>query len=208
MDLTNQRFGRLTVKSLHGRNKSRGLVWLCECDCGNFTTCDTAHLRNGHTSSCGCFHRDVVREKSTNNKNSVIHGDYKSKLYNVWHSMKQRCLCTTHIRYVDYGGRGITICSDWLEYIKFKEWALNSGYKEGLTIERINNNGNYEPSNCRWATNTEQQSNKRSNRFFLYQNRKFTLTQIANKFGMSISGFKYAMNKKLIKNIKELKNDI
>lgn len=159
-----QKIGRLTILSDTGQRKYGMVVWLCRCDCGNLTEVRSSCLTSGQTKSCGCFHRDSIiqRRKLQVGKNdpSFKHGD---KFYGVavppygsWISMIQRCTYSNHSAYHRYGGRGITICSEWRnDYRVFKRWALANNYKPGLSIDRINNDGNYEPSNCQWLTKSE-----------------------------------------------------
>ena len=154
VDLTGMKFGRLTVIEraesyvLPSSGKKRS-QWLCECECGNRCVVQAGHLKSGHTQSCGCLNRDIVKERAT-------HGESKTPLYFVWKSMRQRCKNPNNRRYRDYGGRGIDICKEWDEFLNFKDWALKNGYKEGLTIDRINNDLGYSPSN-NGKTQTQKQ---------------------------------------------------
>lgn len=107
------------------------------------------------------------------------HGLSKTKNWNVWQSMLQRCNNSNNKDYINYGGRGIKVCEEWLEYINFYNWSMTNGYCEGVSIDRINSNGDYEPSNCRWITNKEQQNNKRNNIHILYEGKILTLTELA-----------------------------
>lgn len=150
IDLTGQRFGRLTVIERGPNSPSGSARWRCKCDYGNETLTATAKLRNGTTQSCGC----LGLEHATQAK--IKHGARHERLYNVWAAMKQRCYNPHKDGYKYYGGKGVTICDEWREdYAKFKAWAYANGYEPGLTIDRIDSNGNYEPSNCRWVTFAE-----------------------------------------------------
>lgn len=158
-DLTGMRFGYLTVlskdESLKYKHQTH-TTWLCLCDCGNTTIVRGYCLRNGHTQSCGC----LGREKRL--KSATKHGQSETRLYAIWHAMKQRCFNPNHKNYVDYGGRGIKVCEEWKnDFQAFYDWAMANGYEESLSIDRINNDGNYEPQNCRWVTMKEQCNNRR-----------------------------------------------
>lgn len=151
-DLTGQRFGKLVVIKPE-RNNGHGIEWICKCDCGNETVVRSDGLVTGHAKSCGCYNKELKR--------NYKHGMYKTNIYKVWCGMKQRCNNPNNHEYNRYGGRGIKICKEWNEdFEKFGKWALSHGYKQGLQIDRINNNGNYEPSNCRFVTALENMHNR------------------------------------------------
>lgn len=159
IDLQGKRFGRLLVVSREQNSSNGHARWKCVCDCGNEKVVSSDSLRSGRTISCGCYNT----ERFIKENRQVTHGLRKHKLYGVWRSMKERCVCETHYAYKDYGARGITVCKEWLNDFKvFYDWAMNNGYKEGLTIDRINNNSGYYPENCRWVTMEIQNKNKRN----------------------------------------------
>ena len=122
------------------------------------------------------------------------HGQTNTHLFRVWSHMRERCEREKHPYYKDYGGRGISVCSEWRDFLPFKDWAERSGFQIGLTIDRIDTNGNYEPANCRWVTQKEQQNNKRSNRVIEYAGEHLTLTQTAEKYGINKTTLKERLN--------------
>lgn len=221
LDITNHKYGKLTVIKRHGRNTSNKITWLCKCDCGNETIVAGNSLRTGYTESCGClkgrsleyltgmtFNRWKVKERiedandqntkwkcvcecgnesivasgalksgmskscgcykneqtSQRNRAMATHGKTNTRLYRIWNNMKDRCLNSNSKDFVNYGGRGIRIHEDWInDFQVFYDWAMNNGYSYELSIDRMDNNGHYEPSNCRWTTMEEQQNNTRNN---------------------------------------------
>lgn len=151
-NLTNQKFGRLLAICPTKKRKHRFVVWLCRCDCGNLVEAKSGQLASGGTKSCGCLQKERTKQVHT------THGDAakKTRLYRTRTNMKQRCYDRNNIAYHRYGGRGIEICDKWNNsYPAFKAWALANGYADNLTIDRIDNDGNYEPSNCQWLTRSE-----------------------------------------------------
>lgn len=154
IDLTGRQFGLLTV-CRRSKEKAVRVKWLCICQCGNKITVEGQHLRSGATISCGCYHKDEL------SKRIKKHGYSETRLYSIWHGMKCRCFTKNHIAYAYYGGRGISICDEWLDFMKFRKWALLNGYSDNLEIDRIDNALGYEPNNCRWVTHAENMKNLR-----------------------------------------------
>lgn len=186
VDISGKKFGRLTVVSKVGSN-GHSTLWLCKCECGKMKEVTLSHLRQGCVMSCGCLTKEIASERGYKSKigeRSRKHGDNKTKLYNVWAGMKRRCQNSNTLHYNDYGGRGITVCDEWQEYIPFKEWAIATGYKEGLSIERKDVNGNYEPNNCYWIPLKMQGKNRRNTIYIQYNDKDYTIEEIAEITGL------------------------
>lgn len=182
IDLTGRKFGRLTAMERVGSNKNKRAVWLCKCDCGKTVTVDSYSLKSGNTKSCGCLNTDVRSKRMT--EMHTKHGESKTRLYKIWRSMLSRCMWENPYYYDRYGGRGISICGQWMEYEPFRDWALSNGYSDDLSIDRMDVNGNYCPENCRWADRKTQGNNKRNNVFLEYGGGRKTIAQWANETGI------------------------
>lgn len=157
-DLTGRRFGKLTVLSKSPEKRGRAYAWVCQCDCGKIThPIITYRLLQGKTRSCGCLRGDFARSKAT-------HGLSRTRLYGIWRNMKSRCTNPNVEKFKRYGGRGIAICDEWVNsFESFRDWAMANGYADGLSIDRIDVNGNYCPENCRWVDEAIQANNKSNN---------------------------------------------
>ena len=180
VDLTGQVFGRLTVIERVDLPTKSYAVWLCKCSCGRVKKVRSCHLRNGVIVSCGCYHKEKI------SKGRRTHGETKTRLYNTWKNMKSRCYWKGHEFYRIYGGRGITVCDEWKNSFEtFRNWALEHGYSDKLTIDRIDVNGNYEPSNCRWITQKEQCHNKNTNRVVEYHGKKGVFLDMCRRLNVN-----------------------
>jgi hypothetical protein len=156
LDLTGQRFNKLTALRPTNRRSGGKVVWECVCDCGNPAYVASNKLRNGSTKSCGCQVRDCLLQRN------ITHGLTNTRLYRIWDSMKTRCLNPRSKTYRYYGGRGITICDEWRHDFKaFYDWAVANGYADHLTLDRSDGDAGYSPDNCKWSTWHEQRLNQR-----------------------------------------------
>lgn len=177
-DLTGREFGRLSVIEF-SHVDIRGIGhWLCACICGQSRVAASNHLRSGHTKSCGCYRRELVSKKNTS------HGKSTYPEYSVWRGMLRRCTDRNDAYYSYYGGRGITVCHEWLS---FEQFYVDMGPRPSKdhSIDRIDNDGNSCKENCRWVTLKEQQNNRRSNRMLTCNGKTRTLTQWADELGIS-----------------------
>ena len=187
IDLTGNRYGRLFVieraeNKKRNNNKTR-IMWKCVCDCGNTVIVESAHLRSGHSQSCGCITKK--------------HGMFGTRIYKIWDGMKQRCYNENHERYIDYGGRGISICEEWKnDFQAFYDWSMANGYADDLTIDREDVNGNYEPGNCRWTDDIVQHNNTRVNRYIEFNGETHTMAEWARIQGINYSTLSSRLNKK------------
>lgn len=180
IDLTGQQFGRLTVIQRSGTSQSRQAQWLCQCACGNTTLVQAYDLKSGNTQSCGCQRKE--------NFTHTIHGHSGERLHGIWKGMKSRCYNRNRANYKDYGGKGVVVCDEWKNNFEaFYVWAVTHGYSDELSIDRIDPEGNYEPSNCRWADSTIQGSNRTNVAVIECNGEKHTVTEWAK-----ITGIKYA----------------
>lgn len=175
-DITGQKFGFLTVL---GRDTStigeRNSKWICECECGSVKTYVRCALVSGHTKSCSC----------KNFGNATKHGMSKTRIFSTWCKMRSRCRNASPKDYKSYQAKGISVCKEWdNDFMCFYQWAMNNGYSEELTIDRIDNNKGYSPDNCRWTTNTEQQRNKTTNIRVVYNGEEMLLIDVCRKLNL------------------------
>lgn len=179
IDISGKKFGRLTAISFAYR-KGKDYYWLFKCDCGKDKIIRKNSVISGRVVSCGCYHNEMT---GLINKKHCMKG---TRLYHCWDGMKQRCYNKNCSNYKRYGGRGIKVCDEWRDNFKpFMEWAINNGYKDDLTIDRIDVNGNYTPANCRWATAKEQVRNRRNNVWITYKGETKLLVDWLKFFGKS-----------------------
>ncbi len=181
-DLTKEGpFGRLAVISCVGSKFGGNTYWLCRCDCGELTQVRGSHLTAGDVTSCGCARAERCAALGRRGL-ARTHGASGTPTFNSWKSMLSRCFDPRHPSWADYGGRGITVCRAWFDYPAF---AADMGERPaGLTIDRIDTNGNYEPGNCRWSTNREQQTNKSNNVSLTFDDRTQTIVEWAEELGL------------------------
>lgn len=178
VDMAGMRIGRLTVISRAENTRQNKAQWLCECDCGNEVVVSRRHLKDMSTLSCGCYRSDYAKD------NNSTHGMKGTRLYRIWSGMKDRC-CNPKSKYWDrYGARGIAICQEWLGFQEFYNWSIAHGYSKNLTLDRIDNDKGYSPENCRWATYSEQENNRRNNRILEFYGESHTVAEWSRIVGI------------------------
>ena len=176
-DLSGQKFNCLAVIEHAGRNHAGKHIYLCKCDCGKTVILRGEDVKSGNTKSCGCLRRQMTIDKN------YKHGYAHTPMYNVWLGIKERCLNPNNSSYKNYGGRGITICDDWMDYKNFHR-DMAPTYKTGLTLERIDNEKGYCEDNCIWADRNVQGNNKRNNHFIRFKGEVGTISQMARKYDL------------------------
>lgn len=180
INLVGLRFGKLTVLSESIKNKSGHIKWLCKCGCGNEKIIDGHSLRSGKTKSCGCYASQKTKERN------YKHGYCKERLYKIWWGIKMRTCNEKRREYKYYGGRGIIMCDEWLNnYLAFRKWAISNGYKDNLSIDRIDVDGNYCSDNCRWTDNETQANNMTTNHLLKFNGRTQNITQWSKELGIN-----------------------
>ena len=176
-DLSGERFGRLVVIKRDHKDKNNNWYWLCQCDCGKTPIFQGGALTSGRVKSCGCLKNEKFTERVT------THGMTNTRIYKIWSGMKGRCYTPSSGGYNNYGGRGIKVCDEWIGengFINFYNWSMKNGYNDNLTIDRIDVNGNYEPSNCRWTDNHTQQNNRRDCVYINILGKNYTIAEWSN----------------------------
>lgn len=182
LELVGKRFGRLLVIEKSAQ-KGKGTYWKCLCDCGNEVVVYGYSLNKGSTRSCGCLNKDRIKQM---NIEGATHGMSRDRLYRIYYGMKNRCYRKDTNRYENYGGRGIEVCSEWLnDFEAFAKWAFQNGYREDLTLDRIDNSKGYEPNNCRWATKKEQVLNSSQAKLYTYEGKTLCVADWASEKGIS-----------------------
>ena len=190
IDYTGQKFGRLTVVERIGtkergtKHKIKTPLWLCKCECGNEKIVTSAELRTGDVKSCGCLQLELISELSKTHGDATKNSKYY-RLYKIWTHMLNRCEKPSDKAYPNYGGRGISVCAEWHDYQTFKTWSVDNGYSDELSIDRIDNNGDYTSSNCRWTDFYTQANNRRSCRYVTINNKTKTITEWCRIYGIS-----------------------
>lgn len=187
-DISGKKFNMLTViepvRIMDNRNRKNGTIkWNCLCECGNTTILTKYLITSGTVKSCGCY----KTQKMKNGELHLKHGYAKTRIYRIWNLMKERCKNKNNPSFMNYGGRGITLCKEWESFDPFCKWAMSHGYSDKLSIDRIDVNGDYCPENCRWATAKEQSRNKRTNREIEYNGKTMLLKDWANELNISSS---------------------
>ena len=196
--MISRKFGRLTVIGFAGIHitpcGTKRRMWKCRCECGNETTVTENNLKNGSTKSCGCWKYEKIKEHNTK------HGGTNDRLYGIWKSMKRRCNSPKDSHYKSYGGRGIKVCDKWNDYENFKKWAYANGYNEDAeygecTLDRINNDGDYEPNNCRWVNRIVQANNTSKNHLVSLNGTQMTIAEFARVMNIPKNHARYYIDK-------------
>ena len=183
-ELSGKRFGKLLV--LYRVNQTEdgdhAPLWKCQCDCGNTVKVKSGNLMSGKTNSCGCIKREKT---SLLGRSRRIYSATEKRLHSIWTDMLRRCENPSNKDFHNYGARGITVFNEWHNFESFKAWSFENGYASNLSIDRIDVDGGYSPSNCRWATVMEQANNKRNTRFVNYNGEKISVANLAKKKNIS-----------------------
>lgn len=174
-DYINRKYNKLTILREYKKENNNSTYVLCQCDCGNTTIQSLSTVINNKVKSCGCL-------RTYKYENEIIN----KRLYKIWQHVKSRCYCKTDPKYKNYGARNITICDDWKDdFLVFQKWAINNGYNDSLTIERIDVNGNYTPDNCKFISFSEQTKNKTCSHYYKVNNKIYSLKELAEYLNVS-----------------------
>lgn len=184
-NIKGQKFNKLEAIERKGKDKYGNYLWTCACDCGNKIQTTVSHLRSGNTQSCGCYQKQKVQEIFSK------HNLKGTRIYTIYQNMKERCYNSNHPAYKYYGGKGVAIAQEWHSIEDFYQWALNNGYQDDLTIDRIDGTKNYCPENCRWIPMRDQAKNQTSNINITYRGETKILAEWASLLGMSPGALKY-----------------
>jgi hypothetical protein len=191
-DLRSNVYGKLIPLYIDTERTKRKAYWICQCKCGNIASIRSDQLQNGSCKSCGC----IKKEQDKLNLDRTTHNLSKTRLYKIWQHMKARCYDQSRHDYYRYGGRGVKVCNEWFRSFEtFYNWSMVNGYVNTLSIDRIDNNGNYEPDNCKWSTGKEQANNRRSNIKIFYKNNIVTLKQLSELTAIKYDILRYRVNK-------------
>lgn len=188
LDLVGKRFGRLTVVEYDSCNQHGKSMWNCRCECGNTCLVRGTRLTSGHTKSCGCYSQDITKVRAT------THGLSNTRLYNIWRVMRKRCDYENGANYKHYGAKGIRVCAEWYNFENFRDWAITNGYEDGLTIDRIDNNGNYTPENCRWVDMKAQSRNTSRNKLITFRGETHCMQDWADILGINYRTIQQRIN--------------
>lgn len=188
IDLTGQKYGRLTAIEVDTTKHKAITYWICECECGKRKSVSTGNLRSGAVLSCGCLQKEKAIQAKTKHGN-LHHEGKEPRLYRIWKCIRNRCYGANSQRdcYKNYAGRGISMCEEWDDFTAFEKWALENGYADNLSIDRIDVNGDYEPSNCRWADTKTQANNTRRNVRITYNGETHTFAEWGRIVGIKSS---------------------
>lgn len=177
-DFKGMKFGKLTILERCG-SKNKRAIWKCICDCGNYYIGVGSEIKSGGVKSCGCLRKKTAALQGK--KSRIYFSEKEKRLKRIYDGMKARCYNKNSAQYLNYGGKGIKIFDLWLEnFNTFKSWAIANGYKNELTLDRIDNDKGYEPQNCRWSTYKVQENNRSNNRIVSYEGKKYTLSELSN----------------------------
>lgn len=187
-----QQYNRLTIVKANSSRKNGRLYSLCKCTCGTVKEVLNQNITGQHTFSCGCWNRERASERMKNKRPYST----KTRLYGIWKNIRRRTR-NDNVHGKGYFDRGIRLCQEWHDYAVFREWALNNGYDDVLTLDRIDNDGNYCPENCRWTDQKTQCNNKRNNHFVTFKGKTLTMAQWAEELNVSYNAIKYRVKKGL-----------